>query len=62
MLTIRSIHNTERNLDLASNQNRLAAEKAREIKTLNVRYLNLLSNKQLAITNPILEVYVRCTC
>lgn len=29
------IHNTERNLDLASNQNRLAAEKAREIKTLN---------------------------
>jgi hypothetical protein len=30
-----SIHNTERNLDLASNQNRLAAEKARELKTLN---------------------------
>merc|ERR1712036_38605 len=29
------IHNTERNLDLASGQNRLAAEKAREIKTLN---------------------------
>lgn len=29
------IHNTERNLDLASNQNRLAAEKAREISTLN---------------------------
>lgn len=29
------IHNTERNLDLASNQNRLAAEKARELKTLN---------------------------
>lgn len=26
------IHNTERNLDLASNQNRLAAEKAREIR------------------------------
>jgi hypothetical protein len=34
-LTHSSIHNTERNLDLASNQNRLAAEKAREIKTLN---------------------------
>jgi hypothetical protein len=30
-----AIHNTERNLDLASNQNRLAAEKARELKTLN---------------------------
>jgi hypothetical protein len=30
-----SIHNTERNLDLASNQNRLASEKARELKTLN---------------------------
>jgi hypothetical protein len=30
-----SIHNTERNLDLASNQNQLAAEKARELKTLN---------------------------
>jgi protein transport protein SEC9 len=30
-----SIHNTERNLDLASNQNKLAAEKARELKTLN---------------------------
>ncbi|KAF2436681.1 hypothetical protein EJ08DRAFT_684915 [Tothia fuscella] len=29
------IHNTERNLDLASNQNKLAAEKAREISTLN---------------------------
>jgi hypothetical protein len=30
-----SIHNTEKNLDLASNQNKLAAEKARELKTLN---------------------------
>jgi len=29
------IHNTERNLDLASHQNRLAEEKARELKTLN---------------------------
>jgi hypothetical protein len=29
------IHNTERNLDLASTQNRLAEEKARELKTLN---------------------------
>lgn len=29
------IHNTERNLDLASNQNRIAAEKARELKTVN---------------------------
>lgn len=29
------IHNTERNLDMASNQNRLAAEKAAELKTLN---------------------------
>ncbi|KAF2088295.1 plasma membrane snare protein-like protein [Saccharata proteae CBS 121410] len=29
------IHNTERNLDLAANQNRLAEEKARELKTLN---------------------------
>lgn len=29
------IHNTERNLDMASNQNRLAAEKAGELKTLN---------------------------
>lgn len=29
------IHNTERNLDLASSQNRIAAEKARELKTLN---------------------------
>ncbi|EKG22292.1 hypothetical protein MPH_00359 [Macrophomina phaseolina MS6] len=29
------IHNTERNLDLAENQNRLAEEKARELKTLN---------------------------
>ena len=29
------IHNTERNLDSASNQNRLAAEKAGELKTLN---------------------------
>lgn len=29
------IHNTERNLDMASNQNRLAAEKASELKTLN---------------------------
>lgn len=29
------IHNTEKNLDMASNQNRLAEEKARELKTLN---------------------------
>ncbi|KAI5236857.1 plasma membrane snare protein-like protein [Aureobasidium subglaciale] len=29
------IHNTERNLDMASHQNRLAEEKARELKTLN---------------------------
>ncbi|KAK3719083.1 Protein transport protein S9 plasma membrane t-SNARE [Vermiconidia calcicola] len=29
------IHNTERNLDSASNQNRLAADKASELKTLN---------------------------
>ncbi|OQN95495.1 hypothetical protein B0A48_18367 [Cryoendolithus antarcticus] len=29
------IHNTEKNLDLASHQNRLANEKARELKTLN---------------------------
>lgn len=29
------IHNTERNLDLASHQNRLAGEKASELKTLN---------------------------
>ena len=29
------IHNTEKNLDLAANQNRLAEEKARELKTLN---------------------------
>jgi len=29
------IHNTERNLDMASNQNRIAEEKARELKTLN---------------------------
>jgi enoyl reductase-like protein len=29
------IHSTEKNLDLASNQNKLAAERAREIKTLN---------------------------
>lgn len=29
------IHNTERNLDMAANQNRLAEEKARELKTLN---------------------------
>ncbi|KAL1594688.1 Protein transport protein S9 plasma membrane t-SNARE [Nothophoma quercina] len=29
------IHNTERNLDLASTQNRIAEEKARELKTLN---------------------------
>jgi hypothetical protein len=29
------IHNTERNLDMASHQNRLADEKARELKTLN---------------------------
>ncbi|KAH8732665.1 hypothetical protein GQ44DRAFT_720937 [Phaeosphaeriaceae sp. PMI808] len=29
------IHNTERNLDLASTQNRIAQEKARELKTLN---------------------------
>ncbi|MCJ1233010.1 Protein transport protein S9 plasma membrane t-SNARE [Varicellaria rhodocarpa] len=29
------IHNTEKNLDLAHNQNRLAEDKAREIKTLN---------------------------
>lgn len=29
------IHNTERNLDLSANQNRLAEEKARELKTLN---------------------------
>ncbi|KAL1651328.1 Protein transport protein S9 plasma membrane t-SNARE [Diplodia intermedia] len=29
------IHNTEKNLDLAENQNRLAEEKARELKTLN---------------------------
>ncbi|KAL9081716.1 MAG: hypothetical protein Q9159_007093 [Coniocarpon cinnabarinum] len=29
------IHNTERNLDLASSQNRLAEEKARELKHLN---------------------------
>lgn len=29
------IHNTEHNLDSASNQNRLAEEKARELKTLN---------------------------
>ncbi|KAI9662369.1 MAG: Meiosis-specific subunit of the t-SNARE complex [Bathelium mastoideum] len=29
------IHNTEKNLDLASNQNRLAEDKARELKTLN---------------------------
>lgn len=29
------IHNTEKNLDLAKNQNRAAQEKARELKTLN---------------------------
>ncbi|OQN95827.1 hypothetical protein B0A48_18112 [Cryoendolithus antarcticus] len=29
------IHNTEKNLDMASHQNRLANEKARELKTLN---------------------------
>ena len=29
------IHNTERNLDLAHNQNKLAEEKAKELKTLN---------------------------
>lgn len=29
------IHNTERNLDLANNQNRVAEEKARELKRLN---------------------------
>ena len=29
------IHNTERNLDSASNQNRVAEEKARELRTLN---------------------------
>ena len=29
------IHNTERNLDMSSNQNRLAADKAGELKTLN---------------------------
>lgn len=29
------IHNTEKNLDLTANHNRLAAEKARELKTLN---------------------------
>ncbi|KAI9835158.1 MAG: hypothetical protein M1819_002527 [Sarea resinae] len=29
------IHNTERNLDLAANQNRIAEAKARELKTLN---------------------------
>jgi hypothetical protein len=29
------IHNTERNLDLAASQNRIAEEKARELKTLN---------------------------
>lgn len=29
------IHNTEKNLDLASNQNRIAEERARELKTLN---------------------------
>ncbi|THX40761.1 plasma membrane snare protein-like protein [Aureobasidium pullulans] len=29
------IHNTERNLDMAQHQNRLAEEKARELKTLN---------------------------
>jgi hypothetical protein len=45
------IHNTERNLDLASNQNRLAAEKAREIKTLNrsmfaVHVANPFTSKQ----------------
>jgi hypothetical protein len=42
-----SIHNTERNLDLASNQNRLAAEKAREIKTLNVSCVVMLHYKWL---------------
>ncbi|MCJ1257257.1 Protein transport protein S9 plasma membrane t-SNARE [Lignoscripta atroalba] len=30
-----NIHNTEKNLDLAHNQNRIAEEKARELKTLN---------------------------
>jgi hypothetical protein len=30
-----AIHNTEKNLDLAHNQNRIAEEKARELKTLN---------------------------
>lgn len=29
------IHNTERNLDMSSSQNRIAEEKARELKTLN---------------------------
>ncbi|CAI6332162.1 unnamed protein product [Periconia digitata] len=29
------IHNTERNLDLAANQNRIAEEKTRELKTVN---------------------------
>lgn len=29
------IHNTERNLDLANNQNKMAEDKARELKTLN---------------------------
>lgn len=48
------IHNTERNLDLASNQNRLAAEKARELKTLNrsmfaVHVANPFTSKQRAM-------------
>lgn len=34
-MTGAGIHNTEKNLDLAENQNRLAEEKARELKTLN---------------------------
>src|SRR4051794_40301390 len=58
LLTSTSIHNTERNLDLASNQNRLAAEKAREIKTLNVSYC-FQDYKLLCMLTSFIEIHVR---
>ena len=60
-LTRTRIHNTERNLDLASGQNRLAAEKAREIKTLNVSHPPYLISTMAIINTSLRDLCLRCT-
>lgn len=51
------IHNTERNLDLAANQNRIAEEKARELKTLNK---SMFAMVRCTPPHPLLEMSLQC--